>query len=134
MNLHILSFKQLTTLFVSLGPHKHRELSLYASVSQDLVAQWAHGIARPDPFSERRIRHYLLSKLSDLPQLKLDHKAQQEDLKKAEAKIQQVAKVWDLHLDGLHKSKASEEAINDAEKKKAQAMSTLRKRLGLPSR
>lgn len=132
MNLQLLSFKQLTTLFVSLGPHKHRELSLYASVSQDIVAQWAQGTARPDPFSERRVRHYLLSKLSDLPQLKRDHEAQQEDLKRAEAKIQQIATAWDLHLDDLHKKEAPEEAINYAKEKKAQAMSTLRKRLGLP--
>ena len=91
MNIPLLSFKQLVTLFTSLGPHKHRELSRFAGVSSDIVAQWAQGIARPDPASERRHRHYLLSKLSDVKQLRADHDAQKEDLKRAEATVDRAA-------------------------------------------
>lgn len=131
MNLPLLSFKQLVTLFTSLGPHKHRELSRFAGVSPDIVAQWAQGIARPDPASEQRHRHYLLSKLSDVKQLREDHDAQKEDLKRAEATVDRAAASWDLHLDELRDNKASEGAIEKAEERKSKAVATLRDRLGL---
>lgn len=131
MNLQLLSFTQLVTLFVTLGPHKRRELALHAGVSPDIVAQWAGGTARPDPAKEPRLKHYLLSKLSDIRQIKLDHDAQLEDLKRAEEQVQRVAEAWNTHLRELHKSKASKRAIQEAEDRKAQSMDILRTRLGL---
>jgi hypothetical protein len=131
MNLQLLSFAQLVTFFVTLGPHKRRELALHAGVSPDIVAQWAAGTARPDPMLEPRLKHHLLSKLSNIRQLKIDHDVQLEDLERAKEQVKRVAEAWNIHLRDLHKSKASNEAIREAEDRKAQSMDTLRRRLGL---
>jgi len=120
-------------LFTSLGPHKSRELSLFAGVPYDLVSQWAEGTARPDRQKERSVRHYLVSKLADIEQLEADHKAQGADMVRARAKITQASKAWDTYIEGLREKDVADSVIKSAEGDKAKALDKLCRQLGLIS-
>lgn len=125
--LNSLDFRLLVTLFCSLGPAKKRELALFSGVNYDTVESWDKGTMRPDSVTERHIKHFLLSKLSDLNQLQADKVPQEREFKIATEIIGQAEARWDEYL-----SRLGEEDKADVLQRKRVALSTLRDQLGLP--
>tara|TARA_R100001132_G_C3272963_1_gene94967 strand:- start:1097 stop:1498 length:402 start_codon:yes stop_codon:yes gene_type:complete len=128
MSLSSMDFRQLVVLFVSHGPHKHRELAVFSGKSTDTVARWYHGTDRPHPLDEHRLINYLRSKLSDPDMIAADFEPQMSSFTKAQEKVSAAIKTWDTYIDGLD----NEDQKRKAELEKGRAVSVLRRQLALP--
>ena len=129
-----LDFRVLASLFISMGPHKTRELAHYASVPLSLAEGWANGTARPDVHKERRISHYLVSKLSNGAQLALDQDPQSADYQALLLVVQNAESTWDRYIDSItdEDSDRLEERVTIASSKRADAIRKIREALRLP--
>ena len=135
-SLNSLDFCALAKLYTSMGPHGTRELAHFAGVSHEVAQSWADGTGRPQSHQSRRIRTYLLSKLANVEQLKLDDAHGKEDYAKAVAVLSDVANTWDGNIEHLNSAEMTDDkreaALKDAAEKKDAALATVRRNLSLP--
>lgn len=128
MNIVAMDFRQLVVIYVSMGPHRQRDLATFAQVSPDTVARWFYGTARPHPHTEQHLKNYLLNKFMNPVLLQAEEDSHKEGLTAARAHVARAEKTWDAYIDSL----AEGEPQETAREQKAKAIEALRRELALP--